>query len=663
MKYNPSILSHQVLEDLFVGSDRERILQDIVDRASGAASSDERNHTLLVGRRGSGKSHLIALAYYRIGDLVTDESRSLQRSWLPEDPLTIHSYTEFLRQIAQGLLRSSGSEEQSFRGKNYETTEAWLTRRAVDAGTIVVFVENIDQILDTMGDLGQQRFRHYLQTTESLLIVASTTTLSRDLTRQDSPFFGFFTTSNLAPFDEHTASEMLTAIAEASGQTATADFVRTETGIARLRAIEHLAGGQPRMWATFGQTLTPADLDELVNTLLTQFDELTPYYQEQLARLSPLQRRIVGTLAQADRPLTIDSLARELEDTSQTVSKAVNLLHKSKGWVQPCDTNLTQLIDGRRTYYELAEPLARIIFQFKESRGEPIKLVVDFIKLWFDPDEIGVFPGSRNETISGYLLLAGQGDAATTLVRQFRGLPFSADVPRLSQLEELDEALAALSQGNPEPLLNLPSAVRRAAEDHLGDDPTDEQAIGKTRVFVHRAALGAFGDSRTPFRDSADDTVDRWMEAALNIVGSTPAGFALTALWACATGDFKAAESAILDCGRVLGRRHPDTLDARSSIASLLGRSGQVDEAIKQFTTLLEDRQRVLGPDHPDTLTTRSNIASWLGESGQVDEAIKQFTTLLKDRQRVLGPDHPDTLTTRNNIASLLGRSGQVDEA
>ncbi|MCH7669957.1 MAG: tetratricopeptide repeat protein [Acidobacteria bacterium] len=51
-------------------------------------------------------------------------------------------------------------------------------------------------------------------------------------------------------------------------------------------------------------------------------------------------------------------------------------------------------------------------------------------------------------------------------------------------------------------------------------------------------------------------------------------------------------------------------------------------------------------------MSVREGIASALGESGQVDEAIKQFTTLLKDRQRVLGPDHPDTLTTRNNIAS-----------
>jgi hypothetical protein len=36
-----------------------------------------------------------------------------------------------------------------------------------------------------------------------------------------------------------------------------------------------------------------------------------------------------------------------------------------------------------------------------------------------------------------------------------------------------------------------------------------------------------------------------------------------------------------------------------------------VEEAITQFTRLLDDRLRVLGPDHPATLATRNNLAFW----------------------------------------------------
>jgi hypothetical protein len=37
-----------------------------------------------------------------------------------------------------------------------------------------------------------------------------------------------------------------------------------------------------------------------------------------------------------------------------------------------------------------------------------------------------------------------------------------------------------------------------------------------------------------------------------------------------------------------------------------------VDEAVREFRALLEDRRRVLSHDHPDTLRTRQNLAFWL---------------------------------------------------
>ena len=68
---------------------------------------------------------------------------------------------------------------------------------------------------------------------------------------------------------------------------------------------------------------------------------------------------------------------------------------------------------------------------------------------------------------------------------------------------------------------------------------------------------------------------------------------------------------------------------------------------------------RILGSDHPDTLTTRSNLASWLGESGRVDDAITQYQTLLTDTIRILGPDHPDTVTTRRALAHWEAQAAQ----
>ena len=75
--------------------------------------------------------------------------------------------------------------------------------------------------------------------------------------------------------------------------------------LSRICTIAHLAGGQPRLWALLGSALTVEQLDHLAELLLSRFDDLTSYYQEQLARLSPQQRLVVAELASANRPLVI----------------------------------------------------------------------------------------------------------------------------------------------------------------------------------------------------------------------------------------------------------------------------------------------------------------------------------------------------------------------
>ncbi len=125
----------------------------------------------------------------------------------------------------------------------------------------------------------------------------------------------------------------------------------------------------------------------MVDLLLTRFDDLTPYYQEQLGRLSGQMRLVVAELAHVDHPLHVAELAERIGVSQRSLGKTVSDL-ADRGWVAPVSTPVADLLDGRRTYYELAEPLARLSFQIKESRGEPLRLVVDFLKGWFDPDEM-----------------------------------------------------------------------------------------------------------------------------------------------------------------------------------------------------------------------------------------------------------------------------------
>ena len=64
-------------------------------RVTDAETTSGRNHTLLVGPRGSGKTHLVSLVSHRTRDLAADGHR-LQVAWLPEDPWTIASYDDLV---------------------------------------------------------------------------------------------------------------------------------------------------------------------------------------------------------------------------------------------------------------------------------------------------------------------------------------------------------------------------------------------------------------------------------------------------------------------------------------------------------------------------------------------------------------------------------------
>ena len=101
-RFTPSIMPAERLESLFVV--RHHILDNIMSSVKELGATPSPHHTLLVGPRGSGKTHLISLVYHRSAHLV-EQSRCerLRIAWLPEDPWTIVSYSRLLAAILERL--------------------------------------------------------------------------------------------------------------------------------------------------------------------------------------------------------------------------------------------------------------------------------------------------------------------------------------------------------------------------------------------------------------------------------------------------------------------------------------------------------------------------------------------------------------------------------
>jgi tetratricopeptide (TPR) repeat protein len=113
----------------------------------------------------------------------------------------------------------------------------------------------------------------------------------------------------------------------------------------------------------------------------------------------------------------------------------------------------------------------------------------------------------------------------------------------------------------------------------------------------------------------------------------------------------------------MLGPDHPDTLNARNSLAAAYQAVGRVGEAIPLFEQTLIGRERLLGPDHPDTLTSRNNLANAYQDAGRVAEAIPLHEQTLAAGERLLGADDPSTLTSQGNLAAAYQDAGRRAEA
>ena len=678
-------MPEEMLERLFVV--RQPVLEALMKRIKTLGHTPSPHHTLLVGPRGAGKTHLISLVYHRSKSLTdpsnsNSNSKPLRIAWLPEDPWTLVSYGRLLAAILERVVPNFD---------NLKSTEpqldAHIRHTSREDGPILVLAENLDQILDAIGDAGQQKLRNLLQTESGILIIASTTRLDRSLSSHAAPFFGFFDTIRLDPFSPEEAREMLTTLAREANNSELAKRLSDNESLARIHTIAHLAGGQPRLWALLGSALTVEDLRDLTTLLLNRFDDLTPYYQEQLARLSPMQRLIVAELATADRPLPVKDLAERIGYDQRSTAKAVSDLTE-RGWLKPTSTIFTALLDRRRTYYDLAEPLARLAFQIKDSRGEPLPLIVDFLTNWFDVEQLQTF--SEND----YCMVAlsrMESDDVGTLARRLTSLPTSR-VKSLNLLGQVEDALAAVAAGNAEPVMALPSSLRQAIELRA----QDEAGLIPVRLSLLSDALREVGNVPRDHTNAAwiarAERLDieaqssesrlmlvRWFAsswhfddaaAALSTISSDPEHIQGAAAIACAyqeagriTEAIALLEQVLSDSIHLLGEDHASTLSSRNNLANAYQEAGRITEATALHEQVLTDRIRLLGEDHASTLSSRNNLAGAYLSAGRITEAITLFEQVLTDSIRILGQDHPHTLISCNNLANAYREAGRITEA
>jgi DNA polymerase III delta prime subunit len=383
--FTPSMMPAQTLEAMLV--QREPLLSRALEHLLDSVSSGSRHHTLFVGPRGIGKTHLLSLLHHRFSTTTIATEKSLI-AWMREEEWGVTSFFELTLRILRTLAASYPSLQiDSMTEAIYDLPIAEAENKAesillevLSDKCLVVLMENIDDLFANIGDHGQKAWRAFIQNHRNMVLVCTTPSLFAGVTIQKSAFYGFFDIETLDELSFDNVVNLLDKIAIERHDLNLSDYIKTPEGRARIRAVHHLAEGNPRIYIIFAQFLTRESLDELVQAFMHTLDELTPYYQARMKELSGQQRKLLEYLINYRGAATVKEIARGCFVTAQVCSSQLKQL-RDKRYVRSTEV-------GRESYYELCEPLMRLCMEVKKQRGEPVSLFVEMLRIWYSEDHL-----------------------------------------------------------------------------------------------------------------------------------------------------------------------------------------------------------------------------------------------------------------------------------
>ena len=442
-RFSPNQTAPELLEAIFVG--RESLLQNVVEKVADSASSGSTHHVLLYGPRGIGKSHFTALLHHRI---CRDEklNDAVHFAWLNEDETTT-SMVQLLVRIYRALCKDYPNDysadwlNELLDQSPTEIADVLSRRLAArfEKRRLVILVENLNLLFESLGKSGQHELRTLLQEKPFACVIATSQQLFKAVTDRSEPFFGFFQQIPLKPLSLEDARGLLANIARTKGQDDLAAFIETPDGRGRVRAIHDLAGGNHRVYIVLSGFVTKESLDQLLAPFQKMADDLTPYYQERLRWISPLQRQIVELLCRVHGTVNPKEIARQLLLDQGSIGKQVRELEKI-GYL-----NSTKR--GRETFYELSEPLMRLAYEVKEQ--SLLEMLVEFLRVWYRPDQLqqlrssGLSPSSQRYADAAWERAQAQPDPRIKLLQD--ELDLAKAEGRSHELAALWEEKAAAS--------------------------------------------------------------------------------------------------------------------------------------------------------------------------------------------------------------------------
>lgn len=402
--YNPREASPEALETMLVG--RAEVVAELEEDLRRQIRSSTRQHWLIRGPRGIGKTHLMGILYHRVRR-DPHLSASYLPVWLAEtEAYEVYSVAILLLGIARQLVEELREDKDpgatqladrlaalEYGGDDpalFEELCELFREEAHRRGKILlILMENLDALFSGFAKQrsGQEvrRLRSLLTEEKHLLFLSTTPTryLSQ-ISNPKAPLYGHLKERVLQPLTEDQIGELFRSLGQATGQTERGELLAgpSEEGRLRRRVIHRLAGGNPRsVVMAFSVIAGAPGVKAVVEEMSALLDTQTAYFEARLARLAPRERAIVTAMALAPTNLTIQEIARLTCLPARSLSTQIDRLIE-EGHLAPVEGE-----GGRGTIYEMSDGLFRLWYQYRKGR-KVLWPIVQFLALWQSEEEL-----------------------------------------------------------------------------------------------------------------------------------------------------------------------------------------------------------------------------------------------------------------------------------
>jgi len=376
--FNSKIEDAGKLENSLVG--RNLIVDQLEKMVIETANHGTLFQNIIIGPRGSGKTHLLKVLYNRI-HANRKILGKIEIAYMAEDEVGIGKFFDFLVRIFAAFTRWDDDENkiewlqekiEELKIVNENEREEKAKRILLEylkGKDLIILIENMDAVFNGLKKTGQSKLRDFIQQYTNVSFIATSQALFNGIRNEDMPFHNFFNITHLKKLTFQETIDLIIKLARLENHDDLIAFVRTDEGRGKIKAINEFTQGNHRLIVLFYDFLKTEFKADLSEPFLKTIDKLKPYYESFLKLLSPQQQRIVQYLSLKRNPQTGKGISQNCFIPHNTISKQMSELQRL-GYIAAHKV-------GKERYYELNEPLLRFCFEISEDRNGIIKIFID----------------------------------------------------------------------------------------------------------------------------------------------------------------------------------------------------------------------------------------------------------------------------------------------